>query len=88
MTMLLTAVAALACDALTYLPNLSWLSFLGLAGGTAAWAWGVQMRHAYPPGRFRRLTTVLGIVGTFGGFAGILISFTLVSLLYGGIMVF
>lgn len=88
MTMLLTAVAAIVCDLLTYLPNLSWLSFIGLAAGTAAWAWGVQMRKAYPPGRFLRLTTVLGIFGTFGGLAGILISFTLVSLLYGGIMVF
>lgn len=86
--MLIAGICSLACDLLTYLPNMSWLSFFGLGAGAAAWAWGIQMRRAYPPGRFLHLTTALGILGTFGGLAGILISFTLVSLLYGGIMVF
>lgn len=88
MTMLLVAVASLACGVLAYLPDLSWLSFLGLTCGAMAWAWGVQMRYAYPPGPYRRLTTVLGIIGTFEGLAAILIAFTLFALFYGGLMVF
>ncbi|MBD5559738.1 MAG: hypothetical protein HDQ87_05180 [Clostridia bacterium] len=88
MTMLIVAAASLAADGLAYLPGLSWLSFLGLTAGAAAWAWGIQMRHAYPPVRRRKLTAVLGIIGTFGGLAAVLIAFTLMTLFYGGLMVF
>ena len=88
MTMLIIAGASLALGLLAYLPDLSWLSFLGLTSGAMAWAWGIQMRGAYPPERYRRLTAVLGIIGTFEGLAAILIAFTLMTLFYGGLMVF
>ena len=88
MTMLIIAAASLALGLLANHPDLSWLSFLGLTCGAMAWTWGEQMRRAYPPGRYRRLTAVLGIIGTFEGLAAILIAFTLMTLFYGGLMVF
>lgn len=88
MAMLIISIVSLACGVLTYVPALSWLSFLGLTAGAMAWAWGVQMRYAAPPSPYRKATCILGIVGTFLGLAGILLAFTLGSLFYGGVMLF
>lgn len=85
---LIGAIAALVMDALSFMASLSWLAWPGFGLGLAAWVWAVQMAVAYPPPEHRRATQILGIAATFGGFAGIFLSFTLGSLLYGGVMVF
>lgn len=89
MAFLIAAIVSLGLDAVSFFRYASWLAFPGFALGLCAWIWAVQMRvRVYPPQPFPVATKVLGILGTFGGFAGIFLSFTLGSLLYGGVMVF
>lgn len=88
MTFLICAIVALGLDAASFMAAWSWLAWPGFGMGLAAWVWAVQMARAYPPIEHRNATLVLGILATFGGFAGIFLSFTLGSLLYGGVMVF
>lgn len=88
MTFIVCSIIGLVLDACSFMASYSWMAFPGFALGLASWVWAVQMRNAYPEPPHRVATMVLGILSTFGGFAGIFLSFTLGSLLYGGIMVF
>lgn len=81
-------IVSIVLGAFSFFPMWSWLAFPGFALGMAGWIWGVQMKQAYPPVPHRDITVLLGILGAITGFAGIFISFTLMSLLYGGLMAF
>lgn len=88
MTFLIAGMVSILLGALSFVPYWSWMAFPGFALGTASWVWAVQMKNGYPKPKHWDITMLLGVLGTFTGFAGIFIAFTLASLLYGGIMVF
>lgn len=93
MSVLIVAIASLALDALTYVPMLNWFSIVGFCFGITAWVMGRKIRKTFPgktdPGRkYAVPAMVMGVIGTFAGLIGILVSFVAGNLLFGGFAVF
>ena len=88
MSILIISIVALVLDAITYIPILNWLAIPGFTLGIMAWVMGRKINQTCPGTKYAKPSMILGIIGTFAGLVGILISFVLGTLLFGGAVVF
>ncbi|MDL2237162.1 hypothetical protein LJC56_04935 [Christensenellaceae bacterium OttesenSCG-928-K19] len=88
MAILIVAILSLVLDTLTYIPVLNWFSLIGFAFGIAAWVMGRKMLQTNTSDKIARPAMILGIIGTFAGLTGIILSFVIGSVLYSTFVVF
>ncbi len=87
MSVLIIAIVSLILNILTYAPKCNWFSILGFCLAIMAWVMGRKMYRTIG-GKNALLSMVLGTISTFLGLLGILISFVIGTLLFGGSLIF